>query len=198
MDFIQYTGNNLLLGVYLMKDIRLRRMLETALCTALLCIAAPLIIPLTFSAVPLSLATWVVYIISAILGLKRGVICVLLYLLIGVVGVPVFSGWEAGFQKFIGPTGGYLAGYIFIAGFTGFSSDKFGFNTLMCSAFMILGTLFCYALGTMWLAYAMKLSIGQALLAGVVPYIPLDIVKIATAAPIAIKIKRRLTKIHSM
>lgn len=181
-----------------MKDIRLRRMLETALCTALLCILAPLVLPLTFSAVPLSLATWVVYIISAILGFKRGIICILLYLLIGSVGIPVFSGWEGGFQKIIGPTGGYLVGYVFLAGFTGFSSDNFGVNALTSFVFMIIGMLFCYTLGTLWLAHVMKLTIGQALMAGVIPYMPLEIVKLATAAPIAVKIKKRLTAIHSM
>ena len=84
------------------------------LFTALLCIVAPMSIPIPISPVPLSLASLVVCFSAYLLGWKKGVICCLLYFLIGIAGVPVFSGFSAGFSKLAGPTGGYLIGYFFL------------------------------------------------------------------------------------
>ena len=92
----------------------------TGMMAALLCVAGPLSLPV--GPVPLSLATFAVYLAGAVLGWKRGTAAVALYLLIGLCGLPVFSGFSGGFQKLAGVTGGYLVGYLFCALITGLGS----------------------------------------------------------------------------
>ena len=89
---------------------RIQDMAIIALDAALLCVLAPLAIPA--GPVPFTLATLAVYLCAAVTGMRRGTLSVLLYILIGAVGVPVFSGFAGGVQKLIGLTGGYLAGYV--------------------------------------------------------------------------------------
>lgn len=79
--------------------------------TAVICILGPLSVPLPFSPVPLSLTTFALYLAIYVLGTKMSLICYFLYLLIGFVGVPVFSSFSAGPAKLLGPTGGYLIGF---------------------------------------------------------------------------------------
>ncbi len=88
-------------------------MTSTALMTAVTCILGPLAIPI--GPVPVSLTPLAVFLSVYILGTKRGTIAYLLYLLIGAVGVPVFSGFTGGLGKLAGPTGGYLIGFILMA-----------------------------------------------------------------------------------
>ena len=88
-----------------------------AVMAALICVAGPLSIAI--GPIPLSLASFAVYLAGAVLGAKRGPLAVAIYLLIGLVGVPVFSGFSGGFQKLIGVTGGYLVGYLPCALLTG-------------------------------------------------------------------------------
>ena len=87
-----------------------RDMTLIAVMAALICVAGPLTIPA--GPIPLSLATFAVYMAGSVLGKKRGTIAVALYLMIGIIGVPVFSGFSGGFQKLAGVTGGYLVGYL--------------------------------------------------------------------------------------
>ena len=93
----------------------------TAVMAALICIAGPLSI--FIGPIPLSLATFAVYLSGAALGKKRGTAAVGLYLLIGIIGVPVFSGFSGGFQKLAGVTGGYLVGYLPCALLSGIGAE---------------------------------------------------------------------------
>jgi biotin transporter BioY len=89
---------------------------------ALICIAGPLTIAI--GPIPLSLASFAVYMAGAVLGSRRGTAAVALYLLIGIIGVPVFSGFTGGFQKLAGVTGGYLIGYLPCAFLTGIGTER--------------------------------------------------------------------------
>ena len=100
---------------------KVKDMTLTAVMAALVCIAGPLTVPA--GPIPLSLATFAVYLAGAVLGKKRGTLSVALYLLIGIIGVPVFSGFSGGFQKLAGVTGGYLAGYLPCAFLSGLGGD---------------------------------------------------------------------------
>ncbi|MGB8454338.1 MAG: biotin transporter BioY [Anaerocolumna sp.] len=151
------------------------------LMTAITCILGPLSIPLPFSVVPISFTNLAIYFTVFLLGWKKGTISYLIYLLIGFVGVPVFSGFSAGPGKLLGPTGGYLVGFIFLAVISGFMIEKFKGKLYMYALGMILGLLVTYALGTAWLAYQVDLTFYQGLLMGVIPFIPGDILKIAAA-----------------
>lgn len=172
------------------KQHTMKNLTYTAMMTAILCVLAPFSIPI--GDVPISAATLVVYIAAVLLGTKHSVICVTLYILIGAVGIPVFSGWKSGFAVIAGPTGGYLVGYILIALCTGLLLKIGRGKMLMALLGMILGTIGCYILGTTWLALQLSLSFKAALWVGVIPFIPGDIVKIIAAIVIAVPTRNHL------
>ena len=162
-----------------------RDMTLTAVMAALICIAGPLVVPV--GPVPLSLATFAVYLAGAVLGKKRGAIAVGLYLLIGIIGVPVFSGFSGGFQKLAGVTGGYLAGYLpcaFLSGLGAERAEKSGRKWLL-PALAAAGTAALYALGTAWFMIQTGNTVGAALGLCVVPFLPGDAVKIIAASLLA-------------
>lgn len=164
------------------------------LMTAITCILGPLSIPIPFSVVPISFTNLAIYLTVFILGRKKGTISYLLYLMIGLVGVPVFSGFSAGPAKLFGPTGGYLIGFIFLSLICGFFFHKFKGNIYMYAIGMTLGLFVTYTLGTAWLALQMNLTFIQALLIGVLPYIPGDVLKIITTVIVGPIFRKNLKK----
>ena len=176
------------------KKLDLKAMTLIALMTAVCCILSPFSISIGISPVPITLGTFTIYLLLLILGLKKGLISVLLYLLIGLVGLPVFSGFSGGAGKLFGPTGGYLVGYIFLAIIAGFFIDKWANKWYLCFPGMILGTAALYLFGTVWLAFQQKLSFYAALWAAVIPYIPVDLIKMALAVAIGIPVRKALRR----
>lgn len=158
--------------------------------SAITCILAPLSLPI--GPVPISLTSLVIYFSLYILGMKKGLISYLIYLLLGLVGVPVFSGFSSGPGKLFGPTGGYLIGFIPMAILAGFLIDRYTEKKLICFVGMIAGTAICYAFGTIWLAYQAHMDFSAAIWAGVIPFIPGDIIKMALAMILGPEIQRRL------
>lgn len=163
-----------------------------ALMAAVTSILAPFSIPIPISESPISLGIFAVYLCSLLLGPKLGTVSVLIYLLLGLVGVPVFTGWTGGIGKLFGPTGGYLIGYIFITLIGGWFAKRFAKKTILQVLGLILGTAVCYILGTVWMSYSLHMPIGAAISAAVIPFIPLDTLKIAAAIAIAYPLKKRL------
>ena len=156
-------------------------MIFTALAAAIICALSPFSFAIPISPVPISLSILAIYYAVYACGWKWGSAAVLLYLLIGLVGVPVFAGFTAGPAKLMGPTGGYLIGYVFVSLLAGLFVDRFENKIYMHALGMVFGTTVCYMLGTLWLARVASLSFKAALMAGVIPYIPADIVKIIIA-----------------
>lgn len=99
-------------------------MVIIGLMAAIICVMGPLSIRLPFTLVPISLTNLAIYFILYVAGTRRTVISYLIYLLIGMCGVPVFSNFSSGVQKLAGPTGGYLVGFIFMAMVSGFFIDR--------------------------------------------------------------------------
>lgn len=163
-----------------------------SLITAITCILAPFSIPIPISPVPITLTNLVLYVSVFLLGWKRSTISYIIYLLLGLVGLPVFSGFSGGLGKFAGPTGGYLVGFIFLTIIAGFFVDRFSGSIPFYIVGMLLGSAVMYAFGTVWLAAQLDLTFAQGLAAGVIPYLLGDAVKIAIAVIIAPMIKRRL------
>jgi biotin transport system substrate-specific component len=126
--------------------------------------------------------------------MRRGTLVTLGYLFIGFVGVPVFSAFTGGPGKLIGPTGGYLIGFIFLALIAGYAVDRYPGKIGWAVVGMIVGTMVLYGLGTAWLAYSAGMTFSQALFAGVLPFIPGDAIKIALAITIGFPVKKRLTQ----
>lgn len=174
------------------RKITTQQMALVAIMTALTCILAPFSLPI--GPVPISLTNLVIYFSLYLLGWKFGTLSYVIYLLIGLVGVPVFSGFSAGPAKLFGPTGGYLIGFIPMAIIAGIVIDKYTEKWLLCLLAMIIGTIVCYALGTTWLAYEAKMDMMAALWAGVIPFIPGDLVKMALAILIAPKIRAQVCR----
>lgn len=163
------------------------------LMAAVTCILGPLSIPLPISPVPISLTNFAIYLAIYVLGTRRGTLSYLIYLLIGFVGVPVFAAFTAGPQKLLGPTGGYLIGFIPMALICGIFIDKWHQRYLHFIG-MVLGTAVCYLFGTVWLAWQAGMSFQAALAAGVIPFIPGDLVKIIICLLIGPEIRKRLRK----
>lgn len=169
---------------------KVREMCLTALMTALICIAAPLTVPV--GVVPVSLATLAVYLAGALLGARRGTMAVALYILIGMIGLPVFSGFGAGLQKLAGPTGGYLAGYLICAAVVGFAADRRLGRGWILSVSMIAGTALCYGAGTAWFMFQTQLGFAESLANCVIPFLPGDVIKIIIASAAVPVLKRKL------
>lgn len=146
--------------------------------TALLALAAKITVP--FWPVPMTLQTLAVFLISAVYGRNLAVATLLVYLVQGAIGMPVFA-TGAGLAYMAGPTGGYLAGFVVAAAIVGHAADK-GLDRKLFVMFgaMMLGEVAILALGAAWLAVLMGAE--KALAFGVGPFIVTDVVKIALAA----------------
>lgn len=164
------------------------------LMTAVLCVLGPWAFTLPFSPVPISLGTLGVYFVVIVLGRTTGTLSVLLYLLLGLVGVPVFTGFMGGPAKVFGPTGGYLIGYIFMAFICGYFTEKFAGKYILCCLGMCLGTLVCYFFGSIWMANQLNLSFIEACIMGALPYLPGDLLKILFANAIGGKLRVALLR----
>ncbi len=177
------------------QKIRTKQMVLIALMTAVTCVLGPLSIPLPFSPVPISLTNFAIFLAIFVLGMKNGTISFIIYLLLGAVGVPVFSSFRGGLQVLAGPTGGYLIGFIFLALIMGFALDHFDRKLVPTIIGMIIGMAVCYAFGTVWLAKLLSLSFKEGLMMGVIPYLAGDVAKIIIAAIVGPKLYGATQKI---
>ncbi len=149
-----------------------------SLVTAL---AAQIAIPLPWSPVPITGQTWAVLLTGAVLGWRRAFLAQALYLLEGAAGLPVFAGFSAGWVVFAGPTAGYLIAFPFAAALTGLFAER-GWDRRFATTFaaMLLGSVVIFGLG---LANLSRFLPGDQLLnAGLMPFVPGDLVKSALAA----------------
>lgn len=178
------------------QKIRTKQMVLIALMTAVTCVLGPISIPLPFSPVPISLTNFAIFLAIFVLGMKSGTISFIIYLLLGAVGVPVFSSFRGGFQVLAGPTGGYLIGFIFLALIMGFALDHFDRKLVPTIIGMIIGMAVCYAFGTVWLAKLLSLSFKEGLMMGVIPYLAGDAAKIIIAAIVGPKLYGATQKIR--
>ena len=149
-------------------------MVTTAFMAAVTCILAPLSIPI--GPVPISLTNLAIYLS--------------LYLLIGLAGLPVFSGFSGGIGKLAGPTGGYIIGFIPMAIIAGIIIDHFRKRWIQLLG-MIIGTAVCYVFGTAWFCMQAGYTVSAALAVCVIPFIPGDLIKMVIALTIGPVIRQR-------
>ncbi len=176
-----------------MQSEQIRNMTLTAVMTALMCILGPVMVPV--GPIPFSLQVLTVCLSVAVLGMKRGTLAVVLYLLIGFVGLPVFTGFSGGPGKILGPTGGFLVGFVPLALIAGWASDHFRSSAVLQFAGMFAGLAVLYFFGTAWLIWLAKLPAGRALKAAVYPFVAVDTVKVLIAMFIGRALRRRLERI---
>ena len=170
----------------------IQQMAIIGVMTAVTCVLSPFALPI--GPVPVSLATLAIYFSIYVIGMKKGLISCLIYLLLGLVGVPVCSGFGSGPAKLFGPTGGYLIGYFFIVLIAGIFIDRYTDKIYLCLLGMVLGTAVLYLIGTAWLAYQAHMTFYAALAAGVIPFIPGDIAKMLIAALAGPQIRKQLVR----
>ena len=154
-----------------------------AVCAALMAVCSWISIP---AAVPFTLQTFAVFCSLGFLGGKRGTAAILVYLLLGAVGVPVFAGFSGGIGILFGTTGGYLLGFI-LMGLVYWLGERLSMDSRNIRIIsMILGLLLCYAFGTAWFmfVYARQsgaIALGTALAWCVIPFLLPDLVKLGLA-----------------
>ena len=162
----------------------------TALMAAAMCILGPMSVPI--GAIPISLTNLVICLAAWVLGPRLGAASVAVYLMLGAVGLPVFSGYAGGLAKLLGPTGSYLIGFIAQAAIGGWAVEHSHGRPLWSGLGMAAGIAVCYAFGTAWFMVQMGCTLAYALGVCVVPFIPFDLVKVVISSGVGSVLRSRL------
>ncbi len=181
-----------------------RRLTLCAVMAAVMCVLAPIAIPI--GPVSITGGTLAIYLTVYLLGGVWGAASTLVYLLVGMVGLPVFSNYMGGINRLAGPTGGYLIGSLPMALLAGavveFSLRKFkdqgSTGTAIALVLQFLGmvaaTATLYAFGTAWYCLQAGVELQAALAACVIPFIPCDLIKMAVALVVGVPVRRGLER----
>ncbi|MFQ9514757.1 MAG: biotin transporter BioY [Eubacterium sp.] len=175
------------------KFLTIQDMVLIAVFAALISVCSLIQIP--FGPVPFTLQTFAVFTTAGLLGTKRGTISVIIYILLGLIGVPVFAGASSGPGVIAGPTGGYITGFVLTAIIIGiimkwFRNSQVWLNLTMTVVAMIVGDIACLFVGTIQFMIVMKTSLIVALGYCVIPFIIPDLVKIIVATIIVNRVKK--------
>ncbi|RQH01495.1 biotin transporter BioY [Natrarchaeobius oligotrophus] len=189
-------------SVEVVDDAVVRSFARAALLAALIGAAAPVSIPLPFSPVPITLQVLFVFLAGLVLGPVWGPISILLYITAGAAGLPIFAEMRGGIGVLVGHTGGYLWGYLIAAGLIGLLvhrgtdlRDPAEEPLPVVVVALVAGTIVIYGLGAGYMAWLLELDAWEAFLAGVAPFIPGELLKMAAA--IAIVKSGRIAPIQS-
>lgn len=176
-----------------MKNLKLIDYIHAALFAALLAVTAYIRIPLPFSPVPITGQTLAVMLAGSILKPRQAALSVITFLLIGLVGIPVFAGkYHAGIGALTGPTGGYLIGFLVGVILISLIKGKDGRPHLLFLGNFLGGILVIYLLGFTWQSIVTKVSFMTVVLGGSLWYLPGDIIKVIAATFIATSVNKQL------
>lgn len=164
-------------------------MVTAALMAAVMAILSPISIPI--GPVPISLGTFTVFLTGALLPLPFSIVSLGIYIFLGLIGLPVFSNFRGGPPVLIGPTGGYIIGYVFIILAVGLAV-KHSSSMVVHFLAAMAGMLMCYGVGTLWFSMVTGTAFLQGLLVCVVPFILPDIMKAVVALLLSKILKSRL------
>ena len=157
---------------------------------ALLCVLGPFSIPI--GPIPVSLGTFAVSLCAMILGGPLGALSVLIYLLLGASGLPVFTGFQGGLAKIAGPTGGYMAGYLLHAFVGGMLVKRFRFKVIPSFLALTASLLLDYVLGSAWFMFSTGAALPHTLKVCVLPFIPFDLLKNIGAVWLGLVLRKQL------
>lgn len=155
-------------------------LITCALFAALTAVCSYIFIPLPFTPVPMNLALLPIFVAGGLLGPRNGAVAAAVYVLLGAVGLPVFNGGTGGLSILVGPTGGFIAGYITCAYLSGKIKNPAG---------PIAGLLSCYFLGTVWFSFITGATPAAAIAMCVAPFILGDALKIIAASALIRRLK---------
>jgi len=158
-----------------------------SLLAALTAVGAYIAIPI--GPVPIVLQNLFVYLMGLVLGSRWGLAAIGAYLLAGAVGLPVFAGGKGGLGHLIGPTGGYLIGFVPAVAIIGFLTEKTKHQLLIAILSLILATAIIYTCGVSWLSIVTNMTMDKAFMVGMVPFLPGDLIKIVAALIIGWKLR---------
>ncbi|MDD4125227.1 MAG: biotin transporter BioY [Eubacteriales bacterium] len=180
----------------MIRNEKVRNLVLCSLFAALIAVCSWISIPTT---VPFTMQTFAVFVTIGILGGKLGTLAVLVYIVMGVIGLPVFSGFAGGYAALVGSTGGYIIGFIGIAAAMWLFSGLFGNKIWVQASGMVAGLLICYVFGTAWFMVVYGMNTGAVGLATVlswcvIPFIVPDLLKIALALIVIKRLKPALRK----
>ena len=170
-----------------------RDLILCALFAALTAVLSQIAIPI--QPVPVNLATFSVFMAGAVLGAKRAAASQAVYVLLGAVGLPVFSSFSGGVGILFGPTGGYIFGYIAAAWLVGLLAARCKGKLYWFALSMVGGLALCYLLGTAWFMVVTHTGLAQSLLLCVAPFLPGDAAKIVVAALLAPVLRKSLSRV---
>lgn len=167
---------------------------SSAIVTALMCIFGPMSVPI--GVIPISLTNLVIYFAVYVVGWKGATVSYIVYILLGLVGLPVFSGFQGGPAKLVGPTGGYLLGFVFITIIAGLCYDKTNGKVKIPAALigMVVSTAITYFFGTVWFVFQTGNTVVASLSLCVFPFIPFDLAKMVIATVIGVPVRKALAK----
>ena len=185
-----------------MKKFTVKTIVLCVMFAALCCATAPVSIPLP-GGVPVTLQTAAVFLTALLLGPLYGFVAVLVYVLLGAVGLPVFAGLSGGIGSLVGLSGGFIMSWPFAAALAGFLYYKFGRNEKGLKKYatmiiaMLLGSVIIYTIGLTQFIFLTKMSISASLAACMIPFIPGDVLKMVLVAIIVPTLERALKIIFS-
>ncbi len=173
---------------------RSRGIALAATFAALISVTSPISIPLgPITPVPITLQVFLVYLAAMLLGAWYGALSMVIYVILGAIGLPVFAGLSSGTAVLLGPTGGYLFGFPIASLLGGLvarrRSATRGADTIRISISALVSVLVIYGIGVVWLTSYLGLTIEQGILFGAVPFIPVDLLKAVVAVPIAVRLR---------
>ncbi len=167
------------------KKFSVQALTRMSLCAALLCVSAFISIPLPFTTIPFTAQTIAIVLTGLLLTPKQAAGAVGVYLMMGACGLPVFSGGAGGLGKLFGPTGGFIFGFLLIAPLIAWLKGNRNQFWRLAVVSILIGLPLLYLCGALWMMFSLKISFPAALASGVLPFIPLDLLKCLLAALIA-------------
>lgn len=163
-----------------------------SLFATLISVSGYIIIPLPFSAVPVTAQTLAVMLAGSLLPVGQSVLSLLVFILMGAAGLPVFSGGSAGLGAILGKTGGYLIGFIVGAALISVLKGKKPGFVRLAAVNVLGGIVVVYTFGVFWLNYVTGIGISQAVIFGALPFIPGDILKVIIASVLSLRLSRHM------
>lgn len=170
----------------------INKIIYICLLSSLLAILAPIMIPI--SNIGITLSIFMIALTCLVLK-KYAFVCIVIYIVLGLLGLPVFQGYNSGLGALFGPTGGFIIGYIFYSLVTGIILEKYNNNFLQVILINIIGLFICYCFGISWFIYTTKVTVWYALTVVVIPYILLDLIKIILSYLVYTQLKKTLPNI---
>ena len=170
-----------------------RDLVYIAICTSLICICSWITIPGT---IPFTLQTFAIFVTLGLLGWRRGLFSILIYIILGIIGLPVFSSFNSGIGVILGPTGGYIIGFIFAALIYSLISLFIKNENVLLILGFTLSLIICYLIGTVWFYYVYsgnnEITLLSVLTMCVFPFIVPDILKILLAIFVVKNVKKKI------